>query len=174
MNQRERDDFNERCNHQEAIARNPAFAKAERERIAEENGLERDENGFPIELNESVGNVPRAHYTEIVEIPSPEQLLADKDLQNLIEKLTDGQREYDANAPVSYAAAQLSIDQALRQLIVLSGDEMGPSNKAWQDIASGAIINLSVLAEYLRQQLRGSPFPCFPEVRIDETNPQSA
>ena len=120
----------------------------------------RDADGFPIELNESVGNMPQ---TEIVEIPSPEQLLAEA-----------GQREYDASAPVSYAAAQLSIDQALRQLIVLSGDEMGPSDKTWQDIASDAILNLGVLTEYLRQQLRGSPFSCFPEIRIDETNPQSA
>ena len=108
------------------------------------NQRERDENGFPIELNESVGNMPQ-----------------------MIAELSIGH--------VSYAAAQLSIDQALRQLIVLSGDEMGPSDKTWQDIASGAILNLGVLTTYLRQQLNGGvPFSCFPEVRIDETNPQSA
>ena len=70
----------------------------------------------------------------------------------------------------SYETVQRWLDAALNDLKILSGEEIGPSDAHWQDVAGTAAVNLRCLANWLEHcRVGNQPGPIvFPEVKSEE------
>lgn len=53
---------------------------------------------------------------------------------------------------------------ALSDLVILSGDIVGPSDASWQDVAGTAAVNLHALARAIQDARHSGPFVVFPSV----------
>lgn len=58
--------------------------------------------------------------------------------------------------PYRYDVARRSLDNALSDLRILAGDEVGPNDVTWQDVAGTCVVNLRVLADQIEQARFGS------------------
>ena len=52
--------------------------------------------------------------------------------------------------------AQRALDNAIDDLHILCGNDVGPSDVSWQDIAGTAAANLRCVATYLEQRRNGT------------------
>lgn len=72
-----------------------------------------------------------------------------------------------ANQIYTYKKAKAAMRDVLGDLLILAGDDVGPSNASWQDVAGTAAVNLRHLATLLDWARAGQsePFTCFPSPR---------
>lgn len=56
----------------------------------------------------------------------------------------------------TYQTAQRSLANGLHDLNILAGNEVGPSDASWQDVAGTAALNLSTVVAYLHNLRAGS------------------
>ena len=52
---------------------------------------------------------------------------------------------------ILYSTAQRALNHAITDLRTLAGDELGPSDASWQDVAGTVAVNLRCVATYLEQ-----------------------
>lgn len=56
----------------------------------------------------------------------------------------------------TYRRMSILLHNALGDLRMLTGDEVGPSGSSWQDIAGTAVVNLRALADQIEQARQGN------------------
>ncbi len=69
---------------------------------------------------------------------------------------------FDRGEVHAFNVAHKALQNALGDLRILSGDEVGPSNAAWQDVAGTCAVNLRVLLGYVEGAREGGAFIQFP------------
>ena len=68
----------------------------------------------------------------------------------------------DPKETYAFNRAHQQLHSALSDLRILAGDEIGPSDATWQDIAGTCAVNLRALAAYLDNARGGGSFVQFP------------
>ena len=59
------------------------------------------------------------------------------------------------NRPIHHQTAQRALENAIYDLLILQGANIGPSGSSWQDIAGTAAVNLRCVAAFLDQARQG-------------------
>jgi hypothetical protein len=76
-----------------------------------------------------------------------------KNNPSVVEVTDKGEREM---RKATFKAMQTALQNAINDLMILSGEKVGPSDASWQDVAGTCVVNLRVLAGQIEQARLGN------------------